>query len=128
MTSHPPSVPLPGSEEKEHSSGITSPMTFYISTIELYRILDSILSDIYRAWRGRSSPGSRRHTIKHGGLDIIIELEEKLFEYENNLPFPQLELSIRPSYQSRTKLLSIDSETSSTLDTYTFVSFSTDPS
>ncbi|GFF79911.1 hypothetical protein CNMCM8927_000697 [Aspergillus lentulus] len=71
-------------------------MAFYI-TIELYHILDSILSDIYRAWRGRSSPGSRRHPTKHGGLDIIIELEEKLCD-----------------------------ETSSTLDTYTFVSFSTD--
>jgi hypothetical protein len=86
MTSHLPSVPLPGTEEEEHSSGTPSPMAFYISTIELYRILDSILSDIYRAWRGRSSPGFRRHTTKHGGLNIIIELEEKLFEYENSLP------------------------------------------
>jgi hypothetical protein len=86
MTSHLPSVTLPRTEEEEHSPGTPSPMAFYISTIELYRILDSILSDIYRAWRGRSSPGSRRHTTKHGGLDIIIELEEKLFEYENSLP------------------------------------------
>jgi hypothetical protein len=86
MTSHLPSVPLPGTEEEEHSSETPSPMVFYIATIELYSILDSILSDIYRAWRGRSSPGSRRHTTKHGGLDVIMELEEKLFEYENSLP------------------------------------------
>ncbi|RHZ50185.1 hypothetical protein CDV55_102112 [Aspergillus turcosus] len=86
MTSHLPSVPLPETGEEEHSSGTPSPMTFYISTIELYRILDSILSDIYGAWRGHSSHGSRRHATKHGGLDVIIELEEKLSEYENNLP------------------------------------------
>ncbi|GFF89331.1 activator of stress genes 1 [Aspergillus lentulus] len=81
MTSHLPSVPLPGTEEEEHSSSTPSPMAVYISTIELYRILDSILSDIYQAWPGRSSPGSKRHTTNHGRLDIIIELEKKLFEY-----------------------------------------------
>lgn len=86
MTSHLPSVPLPETGEEEHSSGSPSPMAFYISTIVLYRILDSILSDIYGAWRGRSSPGSRRHATKHCRLDVIIEIEERLSEYENNLP------------------------------------------
>jgi hypothetical protein len=90
MTSHLPSVPLPGAVGRSLVGGTPNPalMTFYIATIELYQILDSILSDVYNAWRGRSSnsPTGGWATSKQAGLDVIIELEEKLFEYESNLP------------------------------------------
>jgi hypothetical protein len=64
-------------------------MAFYIATIELYRVLDSILSDVYETWRGRGSTtpvGSTRRNGGSSGLDVIIGLEDKLFQYESNLP------------------------------------------
>lgn len=69
----------------DHKSGY---MTFYVSTIELYKILESILSDIYNAWQSRSNqhrPLSPRG-IKHSSLDVIMELDDKLSTYEANVP------------------------------------------
>lgn len=108
MTSHLPGVPLPGALDlipfrESHGPPL---MTFYVATIELYHILDCILSDVYHTWRGRSSATP---TVKHGALDIIIELEEKLVQYELGLPWflnwtgrspsasPQSSLGIDPS-------------------------------
>ncbi|KAJ5234607.1 uncharacterized protein N7469_003775 [Penicillium citrinum] len=69
----------------DHKSGY---MTFYVSTIELYKILESILSDIYNAWQSRSNqhrPLSPRG-MKHSSLDVIMELDDKLSTYEANVP------------------------------------------
>jgi hypothetical protein len=98
MTSHIPSIPLPvmGSESPlgdpcknsgqpcDHRLGY---MTFYVSTIQLYRILESILSDIYNAWQSRSGkhPESSRST-RYGSLDVIMDLDDKLSAYEANVP------------------------------------------
>lgn len=63
-------------------------MTFYVSTIELYKILESILSDIYNAWQSHSNvhrPASLRDSM-HSSLDVIMELEDKLSSYESNVP------------------------------------------
>lgn len=62
-------------------------MTFYVLTIELYRILESILSDIYNTWQSRSGkhPESSRST-RYGSLDVIMELDDKLSAYEANVP------------------------------------------
>lgn len=105
MTSHLPSVPLPGALDLipfQESRG-PSLMTFYVATVELYHILDCILSEVYHTWRGRSSATP---TVKLGALDIIIELEEKLVRYELGLPWflnwtgrspsPQSSLGIDP--------------------------------
>lgn len=90
MTSHLPSVPLPEAEGSSPVGETRNPslMAFYIATIELYQILDSILSDVYNAWRGRSSNTitSRSAATKQAGLDVVIDLEERLFEYESNVP------------------------------------------
>ncbi|KAL5355585.1 fungal-specific transcription factor domain-containing protein [Aspergillus floccosus] len=90
MTSHLSNVHLPECSGPglgdEHSPSI---MAFYLASIKLYRILDSILSDVYRAWRSRASMtpvGTKTRHGSHGGIDAIIELEEKLFQYESNLP------------------------------------------
>ncbi|KAG2412987.1 hypothetical protein HFD88_010546 [Aspergillus terreus] len=90
MTSHLSNVPLPEcpvpGPGDEH---IPSIMAFYIATIELYRVLDSILSDVYETWRSRDSMtpvGSTRRNGGSSGLDVIIGLEDKLFQYESNLP------------------------------------------
>lgn len=91
MTSHIPPVPLPStvsdselfSDSNCRAEGVGySLTTFYVSTIELYGVLDSILCDIYNAWHGRSPCRDTRHY----GLDIIIELDSKLSAFESNLP------------------------------------------
>lgn len=69
----------------DHKSGY---MTFYVSTIELYKILEAILSDIYNAWQSRSNhhrPLSQRG-IKQSSLDVIMELDDKLSTFEANVP------------------------------------------
>lgn len=88
MTAHLKSVPLPGNyhlktrqETEEYSLA-----TFYVSTIKLYSILDRILADIYKAWRGQS----RESTLegKEPELDIIVQLENQLLQYKFNVPPP----------------------------------------
>ncbi|KAJ5088027.1 hypothetical protein N7456_011643 [Penicillium angulare] len=63
-------------------------ITFYVSTIELYKHLESILADVYNAWQGRSD---RHRTVSINGvrqnsLDVIMELDDKLSAYEANIP------------------------------------------
>lgn len=63
-------------------------LTFYASTIELYKILESILADVYNAWQGRSE---HHRTISVNGvrqnsLDVIMELDDKLSAYEADIP------------------------------------------
>lgn len=63
-------------------------MTFYVSTIELYKILESILSDIYNAWQSRSTNtrAVAGRSTRHNSLDVIMELEDKLSAYETSVP------------------------------------------
>ena len=99
MTSHVSPTPLPmmapqsqsddpcelSGQSCDHQFGY---MTFYVSTIELYKILESILSDIYNAWQSHSNiqrPASLRDS-KHSSLDVIMELDDKLSSYEANVP------------------------------------------
>ncbi|KAJ5668927.1 hypothetical protein N7462_009997 [Penicillium macrosclerotiorum] len=63
-------------------------MIFYVSTIKLYKILESILSDIYNAWQSRSDhrrPMSPRRA-KQNSLDLIMELDDRLSSYETSVP------------------------------------------
>lgn len=99
MTSHISPVPLPGmrpeSQEDDPCELSGQPcdhrlgyMTFYVSTIELYKILESILSEIYNAWQSSSHhhrPMSPRG-LKLKSLDVIMELDDKLSAYESNIP------------------------------------------
>jgi hypothetical protein len=65
-------------------------MTFYVSTIELYKILESILSEVYNAWQSRSNitrSGSPRSS-KLCSLDVLMELDDKLAAYEASVPQP----------------------------------------
>ncbi|KAJ5788180.1 hypothetical protein N7457_003170 [Penicillium paradoxum] len=101
MTSHIAPLPLPamGTDLQEpdpcqlsgqlcdHKLGY---MTFYVSTIELYKILESILSEVYNAWQSRSS---RKGTTSPRGsklcsLDTLMELDYKLATYEASVPKP----------------------------------------
>jgi len=98
MTSHISPVPLPGMRPEsgeddpcelsgqpcDHRLGF---MTFYVSTIELYKILEAILSDIYNAWQSSSRHRSMSPTgLKRKSLDVIMELDDKLSAYEVNIP------------------------------------------
>lgn len=99
MTSHISPVPLPEMEPSpqaddpcelsgqpcDHKLGY---MTFYVSTIQLYKVLESILSDIYNAWQSRSNHqrSMSLRGARHRSLDVIMELEDKLSVYETNIP------------------------------------------
>lgn len=63
-------------------------MTFYVSTIQLYNILESILSDIYNAWQSKSTHhrSMSLRGIRHRSLDVIMELDDKLSAYEAGIP------------------------------------------
>lgn len=63
-------------------------MTFYVSTIQLYNILESILSDIYNAWQSKSAHHRSMsfRGIRHRSLDVIMELDDKLSAYESSIP------------------------------------------
>ncbi|KAJ5151079.1 uncharacterized protein N7482_010331 [Penicillium canariense] len=113
MTSHISPAPLPAMypESKsddpcelsgqpcDHQLGY---MTFYVSTIELYKILESILSDIYNAWQSHSNnhrPISLRNS-RHSSLDAIMELDDKLSSYEASVPSILNWTTRHPSYNS----------------------------
>ena len=99
MTSNIPSIPLPtlgcesllddpcksSGQPCDHRLGY---LTFYVSAIELYGILESILSDIYNAWQSRSGTNSLEpsRSIRDGSLDVIMDLDDKLSAYEANVP------------------------------------------
>jgi hypothetical protein len=101
MTSHISPVPLPemgvdshaadpcelSGQPCDHKMGY---MTFYVSTIELYKILESILSEVYNAWQSRSN--NTRTTSPRGSklcsLDVLMELDDRLSAYESNVPKP----------------------------------------
>lgn len=101
MISHISPLPLPvmGTDSQEtdpcelsgqpcdHKLGY---MTFYVSTIDLYKILESILSEVYNAWQSRSN--STRISSLRGSklcsLDVLMELEDKLATYEASVPQP----------------------------------------
>lgn len=99
MTSHISPAPLPAMRPEsqaddpcelsgqpcDHKLGY---MTFYVSTIELYSCLESILSDIYNAWQSRSNSHRSMSLggIRHKSLDVIMELDDKLSTYEANVP------------------------------------------
>lgn len=88
MTTHITSIPLPGIfdlESRRETDGPTTLITFYNSTIMLYSILDVILSDVYNAWRGRSSETTDK-IKQEGGLDMIIRIEDRLRSYKSSLP------------------------------------------
>lgn len=98
MTSHLPTVPLPstlsdlamadGRSSEQELGDTPSHLAFYGCTIELYKILDDIMSEVYMAWRNgtdRNASMTDRRT-RQGGLDVIIDLDAKSFTYEANLP------------------------------------------
>jgi hypothetical protein len=86
MTSHLARVPLPGSFDLISGTGPESPslIAFYTSTIQLYSILDGILSDVYKAWHGRSNESTPE--ARHGGLEVTIRLEDQLLQFESSIP------------------------------------------
>ncbi|KAJ5591655.1 uncharacterized protein N7459_002024 [Penicillium hispanicum] len=69
----------------DHQQGY---MVFYVSTIELYKILESILADVYNAWQSRSNQHRtvRLRGIRQSSLDVIMELDDKLSAYEAGIP------------------------------------------
>ncbi|CAG7951477.1 unnamed protein product [Penicillium salamii] len=101
MTSHISPVPLPemgiksqasdpcelSGQPCDHKMGY---LTFYVSTIELYKILESILSEVYNAWqtRSNSNQASSPRSSKICSLDVLMELDDRLSAYEANVPSP----------------------------------------
>lgn len=96
MTSHLEATPLPNPlSDTEISMGMedvvnTKPsiFAFYVYTIELYRILDRILTDIYNLWYigSESAIGGGPKKPRSGGLDIILEIDTSLDMFECGVP------------------------------------------
>lgn len=86
MTSHLARTPLPGMFDltSDTESGSPPLIAFYTSTIELYSILDGILSDVYKAWHGRSNDSMP--VSRHSGLDVLLRLEDQLLQFESAVP------------------------------------------
>jgi hypothetical protein len=96
MTSHLEATPLPNPvSDTEINMGVegdvnTKPsiFAFYVYTIELYRILDRILSDIYNLWYigSESAMGGGPKKPRSGGLDVILEIDASLDIFESCVP------------------------------------------
>lgn len=73
-------------------------MTFYVSTIRLYKILESILSDIYNAWQSRSNQhrSMSLRGVRHSSFDTIMELDDRLCAYEASIPSVLNWTSVQP--------------------------------
>ncbi|RAL05416.1 uncharacterized protein BO80DRAFT_397962 [Aspergillus ibericus CBS 121593] len=81
MTSHLAPIPLPDASDAD------APLHFYVATIELYRILDRVLSDVYNMWRGRSNEGVNTCTSwSEGSFDPLLDLERQLQSFQDSLP------------------------------------------
>ncbi|KAL2009964.1 hypothetical protein VTN00DRAFT_5771 [Thermoascus crustaceus] len=97
VTSHDTTVPLPSTIDDENLSAdssncvqpanVFSRTTFFVQAIKLYRILDKILSKIYKPWneatRGTTTDEERVHISR---VDVIIQLDAELTNFETNLP------------------------------------------
>jgi hypothetical protein len=95
MTSHLEATPLPnlGSDTEINmleGDVDTEPsiFTFYLHAIELYRILDRILSDIYNLWYigSESAIAGGHKKPRSGGLDVILEIDTSLDFFESWVP------------------------------------------
>ena len=89
MTTHLAPLPPPDGSDTSRQEGTGDPslMAFYTEAIKLYGILDTILSDVYYAWRGRSRQDQSEPSVRSlGGLDIVLEIERQLTLFETNLP------------------------------------------
>lgn len=86
MTSHLARTPLPGMFDltSDAESGSSPLIAFYTSTIELYSILDGILSDVYKTWHGRSNDSMP--VSRNSGLDVLLRLEDQLLQFESAVP------------------------------------------
>ncbi|KAJ5555996.1 hypothetical protein N7513_003638 [Penicillium frequentans] len=86
MTAHLKSVPLPGGFDLR-TRQVTEEFSlaaFYVWTIKLYSILDTILADVYKAWHGRSSETTPR--AQQPEIDTIVQLENQLLQYQFSIP------------------------------------------
>ncbi|KAB8236445.1 Zn(II)2Cys6 transcription factor [Aspergillus alliaceus] len=103
MTSALPTIPLPGAVDLTSTDTKGPYLTaFYVSSIELYSILGSILSHVSKARCDRSSTSASSATVQQDTLDAIIKLEGRLSEYESDLPSV---LRWRQPYNPATDLL-----------------------
>jgi len=86
MTTHLGPVRPPSDCLEEESSA------FYNEAIKLYDILDKILADVYKAWRGQRSrherfvPHQPPPKSRLGGLDTVLEIERQLAVFGANVP------------------------------------------
>jgi hypothetical protein len=87
-------------------------MAFYIQAIKLYDILDRILADVYKAWRGRSRQDQQSSkspwTTSLEGLDTVLDIERQLNWFETNVPsFLKWNSALSATYAERQSNLAI---------------------
>ncbi|PYH70511.1 fungal specific transcription factor domain-containing protein [Aspergillus vadensis CBS 113365] len=94
---HSSAVPLPEAIDDELLDSTTatcqlpadtlSKAEFYVRTLQLYKILRKILSEVYEPWEdGGSSDQSEQPKSENELAQTLLSLDEKLLEFESSLP------------------------------------------
>ncbi|KAL4991851.1 hypothetical protein BDW68DRAFT_184740 [Aspergillus falconensis] len=99
MTTHLAPLPSPDASDTSGQDGAEDPslMAFYTEAIELYSILDRLLSDLYYAWHGRSPQDQPKPSTKSPGyihLHLLLHrpiftrlYSKRVWERETSLSF-----------------------------------------
>ncbi|RDH17397.1 hypothetical protein M747DRAFT_317233 [Aspergillus niger ATCC 13496] len=94
---HSSAVPLPEAIDDEYldsSMATCQPSTetlsgteFYVRTLQLYKILRKILSEVYEPWEDERAPDqSERPKSENELAQTLLSLDEELLAFESNLP------------------------------------------
>ncbi|KAL3260882.1 hypothetical protein ABHI18_004222 [Aspergillus niger] len=94
---HSSAVPLPEAIDDEYldsamatcqpSTETLSGTEFYVRTLQLYKILRKILSEVYEPWEDERAPDqSERPKSENELAQTLLSLDEELLAFESNLP------------------------------------------
>lgn len=79
----------PGSLIHEQPSHVFSCTYFYICTIKLYKILGSILTNVYNLYPALGGNKAPTEQNENNPLDTLVKMDCELSDFESNIP-PQL--------------------------------------
>ncbi|PWY94666.1 hypothetical protein BO94DRAFT_621127 [Aspergillus sclerotioniger CBS 115572] len=94
---HASAVPLPeavndefldtNAVHRQPEPELLSKTEFYVRTLQLYKILRKILSEVYEPWEdGNASDQPERTKSENSQAQALLELDEELSAFESNLP------------------------------------------
>lgn len=93
MATHLQNVPLPSLLEEVDDSAqplsVETPtrMSYFVQSIQLSAVLETILNKVYQPWRDKSGMnGSPSHGHRFSNFDVITELDSQLADFEASVP------------------------------------------